>query len=130
MRPTKEFSDFIRGDVSKLRALALLSHDDLREIYEDIGPIIVTTTNIQKVLEKFKNGEVEQNEVQQWASFIRRGYLHSGVIGPISPLDLPYQSKNEDLIVRVIARLDELGDKIDGEMSKTEIDDLLSQLSD
>jgi hypothetical protein len=59
---------------------------------------------------------------------MRWGYLPSGSTGPIRPLDIEYEPQHEEAIVECLARLDELGDIIDGELRPGEAAELLRAL--
>lgn len=65
-------------------------------------------------------------EVQAWASFVKRGYLEGE--GPRFPIEISYSHIEEDGIVAAINRLDELGDRVDGDIDAAEARELLDTL--
>lgn len=85
---------------------------------------------VARVLSDLDRGVVDGKSAQQWASFIRHGYLASSSDrGPVTPIFLPYEASHEDSIVEAIARLDEIGDMIDGHVpTSDEIADLLANM--
>jgi hypothetical protein len=88
----------------------------------------VTREGILRVLVAMQRNDFSTTLIQQWASFIRRGYFGS-VKGPIRPIDIQHEPPAEDQIVEVIARLDELGDLIDGEITDEELLQMIRSMS-
>jgi len=125
MPSSEELFQFVKGDVTGLEKFISLEHEKLKELYLRLSPIIVTREYVENVLKRLRAGKIKQVDVQQWASFIRRGYFPSMEKKSISPIELEYKVEDEDWIVDVIARLDELGDEIDGKINNTEIDEIL-----
>jgi len=82
---------------------------------------------VKRVLNGLLKRGVLPEQAQAWASFVKRGYV-SGASGPISPIQITYDPNHEDAIVEAVARLDELGDLIDGSMDDDEIRRLLEHL--
>lgn len=126
---SKELLLFIKGDIKKLSTFNLLSSKKVSELYNEIEPVIVTKKDIYRVLIDFKNGLINRVEIQQWASFIRRGYFSTSVENSTSPINLNYDILDEEIIVEVISRLDELGHKINGEITKSKINKWLKNLA-
>jgi hypothetical protein len=81
-----------------------------------------------KVLHGLLGEAIPEEEAQQWASFVRRGFVSGAHRGPIRPLSIDYAEKYEDAIVEAVSRLDEIGDMIDGHVSKSELADLIDRL--
>ncbi len=69
-------------------------------------------------------------QAQEWASFVRRGYVAGRSERPVRPLAIDYDDACEEEIAAVVARLDEIGDVVDGEVSASEILDLLQLLGE
>jgi len=70
-------------------------------------------------------------QVQQWASFVRWGYVVTAKIsGAVRPLDIEFEEAWEEEISTVIERIDELGDQIDGSLDRAQIISLLMSLND
>lgn len=59
---------------------------------------------------------------------MRWGYRGDSTRGPLKPVYVDYDSLAEEQIVEVIARLDEIGDLVDGEISQSEIEVMLDTL--
>jgi hypothetical protein len=72
-------------------------------------------------------GTITPDEAQRWASFVRLGFV-GGASGPIMPLDIDYEDAWEDAIVEAVGRLDQIGDLVDGEVTRGEVLDLLQLL--
>jgi len=72
---------------------------------------------------------ISEDLVQRWGSFVRRGY-YGTTDGPIRPLDIDYDPLAEDLIAEVVARLDGLGDPVDGTLSDEEIQELINEIGE
>lgn len=68
-------------------------------------------------------------EVQAWASFVRRGFFASGR-HPILPLEIDYEEACEDAIVEAVSRLEQIGDLVDGNLTTGEVLDLLQLLGE
>jgi hypothetical protein len=89
---------------------------------------LLTRSALSRVLRDLRDGHISADQAQRWASFMRRGYVSTGSgTGPIHPIDIEYE--DEDAIVEPLARLDELGDLIDGTMSDDELNDWIVKLS-
>ena len=87
-------------------------------------PLVLRPRAVAVVLSALRRGRITESAAQAWASFVRRGYLEGGDLAPVRPIRIAYESEYEDAIVEAIARLDELGDEIDGEISPSESTDL------
>ena len=60
---------------------------------------------------------------------MRRGYLVDGRRGePARPIDIDYEAGAEKALVEVLARLDEIGDVVDGQVNSDEIQEMLQSL--
>ena len=90
---------------------------------------IVSAGAVARVVMSLQRGEISGDAAQSWASFVRVGFL-AGSTGPIKPIHIDYDADSEDAIVEVIARLDSIGDAIDGEVpTAQEFDELLALLA-
>ncbi len=110
----------IDGDVRQLAALEACDHSDLLEAVAGASTLVVTREAVKSVLEAWLNGVCSSAEVQRWASFVRRGYIGRSEGGPVLPIEIAYAPDDEQLIVDVVDRLDQLGDTIDGEVNACE----------
>ncbi len=127
---TNDLLNFIKGDISKVSIFANTNHYELIKLFNKLPTIILTRKNIITVLENFRNENVSEEDVQKWASFIRRGYFSSNDKTPTKPIDIDYENEHEEIIIEAIARLDEIGDLIDGHISEKEIDEFIQLLDE
>lgn len=89
---------------------------------------VLTAAAVRDVLTALERQAARPDLVQRWAPFMRRGYIAGAHTGPIRPLQIHYESRAESAIGEVIARLDEIGDVVDGEVSDAEITAMLATL--
>jgi hypothetical protein len=89
--------------------------------------LVLEPDAVAGVLADLQRGLITTSGAQVWASFVRRGYF-SGGLEPVRPIHIDYDEGKEDAMVEAIARLDELGDDIDGEISNDELNELLATL--
>jgi len=119
----------VAGDARALRVLAELNHDALARAAVGLTPLIVTPEATIRVLEDLRAGRISPESAQSWASFVRRGYVEDPrQRGTIRPVEIDYQPDSESAIVDAVSRLDEIGDVVDGVVSRSEIDTLLERL--
>lgn len=125
-------SDLIQilaGDVTHIRALERHQQLEITKVAAEMPSTCLTLfpNAVKRVLLALLKREIVPEQAQAWASFVRRGYI-SGTGSPISAIAIAYDPNHEDAIVEAIARLDELGDLIDGSMDDDEIRQLLEHL--
>ncbi|MCP4102542.1 MAG: hypothetical protein GY750_14150 [Lentisphaerae bacterium] len=119
------------GDPHAIPILASLDHEDLRAAAaEAVEPAVVERASVVRVLGGLRDRTWPPERVQAWASFVRRGYISNRNEHPLRPLRIDYDDAYEDEISTVVARLDEIGDLVDGEVSSGEILDLLQLLGE
>ena len=116
----------VGGDLSTGSFVYVQPHDQLLAACQD-KRLVVTRQAAATVLRDLSAGKVTGPEAQAWASFIRHGYVAGGR-GPVRPLPIDYESEFEDAIVEAISRMDEIGDVVDGELDRDEIEGLLEEL--
>ena len=121
----------VHGDLGSYARLAKQPMSVVRgfEHSLDDHPLVLTTASLCKVLTAFQRHEVSPDLVQEWASFIRWGFL-PGDTEQGRPIAIDYDPRAEDRLVEVIARLDELGDPIDGEIDDDELVTMIGTLAD
>jgi hypothetical protein len=117
----------VHGDMRSFTSLLNEPHAELETFRAELPELTVSAGTLMDVLHALQSGSISPALAKQWASFVRRGYFEGGH-GSIRPLDIIYEPSREDAIVEVIARLDELGDLIDGEISEEELKELLLSL--
>jgi hypothetical protein len=137
---TKEFTpqdlfDVIQGNIPAFPLLLRQQHSALSECRSNLPELVLTATAVRKVLLALLQRQVPPNLVQQWASFVQRGYI-ANLEGepvvpsqPVKPIELDYEPAFEDQIAEVISRLEQIGDLIDGEVADDEIIAMLDKLS-
>lgn len=87
--------------------------------------LILTAHAVAAVFSNYIEGQASRIDVQRWAALMRWGYVAGR---SNQALDITFEPSHEDAIVEALARLDELGDVIDGEISAAEADELLRGL--
>jgi hypothetical protein len=80
------------------------------------------------VLRRLQRRDITPTDAQRWASSVRRGYVAGVHDGPVLPLDITYEAQYEDRIVEVLARLEEIGDAVDGALSDADVQHLIHSL--
>lgn len=116
------------GDPRAMSTIAKADQDEVRTAATSLSVgLVVTRKSAVAVLEGFSQGTFTSEEAQAWASFVRRGYVAGGR-GPIRPIDIAYEDAWEDAIVEAIARLDQIGDSADGDVTPGQVLDLLQLL--
>lgn len=117
----------VAGDVEALKVILNVPQDRLLEAVPDVE-LVLTRETLAGVLRSVRGHQIDGTEVQQWASFIRRGFI-GGQRGGVRPIAIEYEADYEDEIADIISRLDEIGDVIDGNIpSSDEISDYLALL--
>jgi hypothetical protein len=122
----------LQGDTSAMTEISRADHASLRNAEEAIGqPLIVTRAATVRVLRALIDDRFPPTVAQAWASFIRWGFVGAFLRrGPITPIDIDYEEAWEDAIATAISRMDELGDLIDGEISRHEGLEILQLLGE
>ena len=119
----------LAGNLSEFSKLLAVENKELAKQCQVIPALFLTKAALLNVLEGLKNNQFTTKLVQSWASFVIRGYITSNISEPIMPIQIDYEIENEDSIVDVLSRLDELGDAVDGVINKNELDTLIHHLS-
>lgn len=121
----------LSGDPSALPLITPIALAALREAATALrSPLVVTRIAAVSVLQGLNEATYSPEQVQCWASFVRRGYVPSPAEGPIRPLDIAYEEAWEEAIAAAVSRLDEIGDVVDGEVRRGEVLDLLQLLGE
>ena len=124
--------DVVRSVGGDITAFEILKRNPRRltQLFGSSVPnLVVTSDAVGDVLRALRDRRVSPQQAQQWASFIRRGYLTGANDGPLRPLSIEYDPEHEDVIVEILSRLDELGDVVDGHVSDDELSTMLGELS-
>lgn len=119
----------IEGDLSAFDKLNKPTNHKLIASKETSHKLTLKTKAVTLILRELLEDRVNPILVQEWASFIKRGYFPNANTSPIRAIDIEYDPVCEDKIAEVIARLDEIGDLIDGTIAKDEIALMLASMS-
>jgi len=122
----------VAGDLDAFTALVNRPAEQVRESTHRPGRLVLSRAAARRVLAALRAGTAAPEVVQQWASFVRRGYLVHADGRQTGPIDIEYgpQDQDEALLVEIVARLDEIGDVVDGHMSNQELDMYLNRLAE
>ncbi|CAK7261944.1 MULTISPECIES: hypothetical protein [unclassified Shinella] len=118
----------IEGDISSLSVVLAASHPEIQEAAAKLPQLTISRSALIKVLKEWRSGYCAAADVQQWASFVRRGYVARATSGALHPIDIEYDAIDEELIVEIIGRLDEIGDLVDGDIDNNEREEMLKVL--
>lgn len=120
----------VEGDVSRLSTVMTADHLELLDAATKLSPLSISRSALTRVLKEWRSGHCSADDVQQWASFVRRGYVSGKVSGGIRSIDIGYDAMDEELIVEIIGRFDEIGDLIDGRIDDDEQEEMLRALQE
>jgi|SRR5215471_13667844 len=125
---SRDIERLVDGDLSVVEVIRGAPQGAVRSAWEHSSQPTLTAAAVRRVLSDLAAGTAEPELVQQWASFIMRGYLEP--IGPPTrPIDIEYEPDSEDPIIEAIAVLEQIGDTIDGEPSAEQLRQLIEDLS-
>ena len=111
-----------------MRVIALADHAELQEVASCRGePLVISRSAVVAVLAGLRDASISPQDAQSWASFVRWGHV-APAVGPIRSLDIEYDPEWELPIADAVSRMDELGDIVDGEITRAEIAILLMDL--
>lgn len=125
---TDSIKAVLEGNLHGLSSLQDAIHSDLLEAATRIPELIITRSALIRVIKAWQSGQFTADQVSQWASFVRRGYISNITSGGLQPIDIVYDKLDEDLIVEIIGRFDEIGDLIDGNIGNDEQEEMLRYL--
>lgn len=117
-------AEFIAGDVAQL---ARLTESPARPA-PPRGPLVLHREAVARAIAGWLDGAWPTESLQGWASFVKRGYVAGTPSGPVQPIEIAYEANHEELLATVIGRLDELGDLVDGQITRSEADALLAAI--
>lgn len=103
----------VDADTSQLALVRSRTRAELLDACRD-ARLVVTRDAALSALRQLLHGDVPASDIQAWASFVRWSHL-----------DIDYDPAWEDDIVEVVGRLDEIGDIIDGVVTRGEILNLM-----
>ncbi len=121
----------VEGDMRAFSALQAGPVEQVRARDASLSTWTLTAKAVAGVLSALRGGALSERRAQQWATFVRWGILttdrHPTTID--TGIDVEFESAHEDAIADALARLDELGDSIDGEIGPEEMDALIATLA-
>jgi|GEM_PF-1423640 len=118
----------IEGDLQAFFAVRTRPQEEIIEARNQLSHLTLSSEALARVVRSLLNGKVAKQEVQSWASFMRRGYIAGTMAPRVFPIDIAYTVEREDEIALIVSRLDELGDVVDGEIDANELVGMLHQL--
>ncbi len=132
---TSLLADAMGGDAGAWRQLEGFTHEDLRSAASKAGRQLLTGDAVERVLRALAAHAVDQADAAHWAGLMRWGQLGTWTKRdrvplaprtyhpPIEPIQITFEARDENWIVEVLARLDEIADE--GEVSADEIEQML-----
>jgi hypothetical protein len=118
--------EVISGQLDHLDALR---QQDWRDVLRAAASrrLVLQAGAVVRVLRSLGRPETDARLVQAWASFMRRGYFE-GSPPPITPIEIDFDESRDEAIAEAVARLDELGDAVDGTLSAGQAGNLVKRL--
>jgi hypothetical protein len=111
----------VHGDMNAFLIVLTQPHETLHQCRNALSGLVVTPDTLRKLLIEIQEHRIDLGILQKWASFVRWGFIAGATKGPISAIDIDYDSSAEELIADIVARLSEIGDEIDGTITDEEI---------
>lgn len=118
----------VAGDLDAFPILLSAGPAELQGAARNLNSLSISRAALMSVLQDWRSGGHSAADVQQWASFVRRGYIAGKALRGAHPLNIKYDADDEDLIVEIIGRFDEIGDLIDGRIDENEQVEMLRLL--
>jgi hypothetical protein len=118
----------VNGDLSALQIVTDAEHQDLLAASQRLPKLTLSRHALARVLRSLRDGAWDPKDVQLWSSFMRRGYVAGNLVGGQPSISIDYDEQDEELIIEVQSRLDEIGDMIDGLISRAELEQMLRSL--
>lgn len=121
---------FVAGEVECYTVLSAAADADIRQAVA-LSPVEYSLNRraTALVLQKLIGHDVDTTLVQRWGALMRWGVLGGRQGGPIA-IDIRYEAPIEDLLIEVVARLDDIGDAVDGVVTVEEAQEFLRLLSE
>ncbi|MCB1214389.1 MAG: hypothetical protein KDK66_02815 [Deltaproteobacteria bacterium] len=123
---SKTLQEVIAGDLSHFDVIQNESHDEVNAASQQIGTLWLNRPSLLRVLIDWEKGKLSQKQVQAWGCLMSCGYIWKN--GSLKEFNIEYDQAHEDAIIEVLARLYELGDIIDGEISAEELQKMKQSL--
>lgn len=128
MNTKKILTETISGNLNNFTYIESVPHNKLLKTSKSCSNLFLTKSAVLEVITEFKKRNIKPEVVQKWATFMRCGYIGYNIKTPILPLQIEYKADEEDLIVEMLARLNEIGDVVDGVIEDSELDIMIFKL--
>lgn len=115
----------VAGDLTCLDMVLNAEHQHLLAATHRLPKLALSREALKRVLLGWRDGAWGPEEVQRWSSFIRRGYVVGNFVTGHPTLQIDYEEQDEEEIVEVQARLDQIGDWIDGRIDGSELEAMI-----
>ena len=125
-----ELSKAVNGDLAAFASLLTEPQHAIQEVSSELPPLVLTAEAVRKVLVALQRHDAPPELAQRWGSFMRWGLIPDTTDEPAVPIDIRFDPSREDEIVEIVARLDELGDLVDGGLSTNEISAFIRTLDE
>jgi hypothetical protein len=123
--------DALSGVPAAVDELESAAPEEIAQAVHD-QTLLLRASAVESVIQQYATHRQPAASVQRWAALLRWGFVSSTAGGTRRSLgvelDIEYEAEYEDAINEALARLDELGDIIDGEISDSEAFDLIRAL--
>ena len=123
-----ELSKAVNGDLAAFAVLLTEPQHAIQKASSKLPPLVLTPEAVRTVLVALQRHDVSPELVQRWASLMRWGLIPHTSNELANPIDIRFDPSREDELVEIVARLDELGALVDGDLSTDEISALLRTL--
>jgi len=131
----RDINNVIQGDYTAFARFLTRGNEIIKIASGSSSEFTLTKRAVSRIIAALQEGEISPSQAQEWASFVRRGYISnangrpSNTDEPIKPININYDTNAEEDIAAVISRLDEINDIVDGDISREELRQLLERLN-
>lgn len=87
------------GDISCISVILEANPLETQKAAARLPKLLLSRSALIRLLNKWRTGQCTAADVQQWASFVRRGYVPGAGINRLGPIDIEYNENDEELIV-------------------------------
>jgi hypothetical protein len=124
-----ELHQAVAGDGRALATVERSSPEEIRDCRSHLSSLELTAAQVRAVLTSLLEGGIQPETAQRWASFVLRGYVGDSAGSPRHPIQIDYEPGAEQQIVDALARLDEIGDRVDGHVGADDLRALIGSLA-
>lgn len=94
----------------------------------DLSPTELRREAVTGVLTRLRDGLLEPEAAQRWASFVRHGFVVGAAASPDAPIVVDTDPDDAESITDALDALDRLDDVGEGTLGPEQIDELLAAL--